>query len=283
MHKNPGEAVCSILAAAVAVCLATAALAHDFWVRPASFRVGVGGQVQTRLFVGMDMQGEARAFKKDRVKAFTISGASTEGKPVPMVSTEGGDPAGTFGASKPGLHVITYQSRESTIVLAPDKFDEYLREEGLEHIIAERERLGEKAANGREAYSRCATSMIVVGDATDGLWAGPRGLPIELVPVTNPAAAKPGDTLKFTLLRDGKPLKDAKVVARCETTPKEPASARTDQNGIVEFKVGTAGVWMVTSVTMERATGRQDVDWVSWWASLTFEVAAPSAAPAGTT
>ncbi len=279
MHTSH-RTVRNVLMSAV-LFLTAASLAHDFWVRPASFRMGVGEQIQTRLFVGMDMQGEPRAFKKDRAKEFTITGASTEGKPVPMVSAEGGEPAGTFVASKPGLHVITYQSRESTIDLAPDKFDEYLREEGLEHIIAERDKLGEKSANGREAYARCATSMIVVGDATEGPWAKPRGLPIELVPVANPSASKPGDTLKFTLLRDGKPLKDAKVVARCEVTPKEPASARTDQNGVVEFKVGKAGVWMVTSVTMERAVGRTDVDWVSWWASLTFEVAAPPAAPAG--
>ncbi|MDX2131792.1 MAG: DUF4198 domain-containing protein [Planctomycetota bacterium] len=277
----------------VVLVLSGIALAHDFWIRPGAFRVGVGERVDVRLFVGMEMKGDPRPFAAARVKSFTViglsSGPPSGGPPAPIAAPEGEDPAGSFVPKSPGLHVIAYEGHDAFITLEAPKFHEYLREEGLEHVIDERTKAGEAEAPAREAYSRHAKSLVVVGDVTHGPWDARRLPAFEIMPLANPAALRPGQSLGVRVLRDDAPLAHAKVVLRREADPTNPVSSRTDAKGVATLPIVHPGVYMLTCVSMQRSTPRAaggadqpaapGVDWVSRWASLTFEVApAPEAA-----
>jgi len=50
---------------------------------------------------------------------------------------------------------------------------------------------------------------------------------------------------------------------------------RTDANGRISVGVDKAGRWRLHGVALERAQGNPDVDWRSYWATLTFEVGEP--------
>ena len=52
----------------------------------------------------------------------------------PVAGRDGGDPAGIVRVDAPGLLVVGYQSQPRSIELAPDTFDRYLGEEGLDEI-----------------------------------------------------------------------------------------------------------------------------------------------------
>jgi len=268
-----------VLACGAAAMLAAGALGHDFWIRPVAFRVGVGEVVRAGLLVGEKLQGETRPFRADRVVAFTILGASTDLKPARLESAEGADPAGTFTPSKPGLHVIAYEGKESTITLEPEKFEAYLREEGLEHIIRRREEMGEKDKPGREAYARFAKAFVVVGDLVEGPWQVRCHTACEIVPLSNPLAEAKGGVRRFRVMRNDAPMANAKVVGRAEKAPLEAVTGLTNASGEVDLALTHTGMWLITSVAMDRAKDRTDVDWVSAWASLTFEIPAPPAIP----
>jgi hypothetical protein len=92
-----------------------------------------------------------------------------------------------------GVHILAYWSQPNAHEMAPGPFESYLEEEGLQGALQERARRGEDDVPGREHFVRCAKSLLLVADG-----GSPRGhdevlgLPLEIVPVTNPFTARRG-------------------------------------------------------------------------------------------
>lgn len=272
--------------AAVPLLLAFAgpAVAHDFWVRPSDFHPRVGARSQLALRVGERFVGDAVPLDPRRVERFVCVGPDGE---EPLAFAPGADPAATFTPRVAGIHVVGYRSRRSAITLEAAKFEAYLREEGLDAVVAWRAAHGETAAPGREVYSRCAKALLVAGDAGTPRAGADRalGFPLELVPLRDPTTSAPGSPLRLRVLHEGAPLAGALVRATREGAPDGRRGARTDADGRVGLDVDAAGTWLVTCVHMLRAPKDANADWESLWASLTFEVterAPPAAAPATT-
>jgi uncharacterized GH25 family protein len=256
----------------VAVCLvalsATAALAHDFWIVPSSFLPAPGLLVSARLFVGTGWQGDLVPRSNDRIVKFALVGPSGE---QPMVGVDGTDPAGFARPAGPGLQYMVYQTNAAVIDLPPDKIDTYVQEEGLEPFLVLKDE--EKAAGIKDHYARCAKSLLLVGKGEKKTAGFDRklGLPLELVPEANPYQLPTGRKLPVRLLRDGKPLKGALVVAIQKDAPADSrVTARTDAKGHVLLPLSRPGVWLVKAVHITRAN--KPGEWNSLWASLTFEV-----------
>jgi len=250
-------------------------LAHDFWIEPSTFRPAVGSQVEIHFRVGEGFRGDPVARSQERIVRFvhlSASGAS----PVPGV--DGGEPAGAVRVTEPGLQIVGYRSNNARVDLAAEKFEEYLKEEGLEHAISYRAAKGETAKPSRENYSRSIKSLLCAGSCASGKDRA-LGFTLELVSEKNPYSAKPGDELPLRLLFEGKPLEGVLVVALPKERPEKKLSARSDVAGRVVFRLPQEGPWLVKAVHMTRAPEGGEVDWESVWASLTFEL--PEGAPSG--
>ena len=170
----------------------------------------------------------------------------------------------------PGLRVIGYYSNPSRIELPPETFNAYLKEEGLDSIIAVRTLRNESGARARELYSRCAKSLVLSGspgeDADRVL-----GFPLELVAERNPYALGNDEDLPVRLTYESRPLPGALVVAINRANPAEKVSGRSDRDGRVRFRLRAGGMWLVKAVHMVPASAGSDAEWRSYWASLTFE------------
>jgi len=90
------------------------------------------------------------------------------------------------------------------------------------------------------------------------------------MPRKNPYALRAGSELPVALLFRGKPLAGVLVVA---INPNETVQARTDAKGLVKLRLGRSGFWLIKAVHMDAAPPDAGVDWESWWASVTFELA----------
>jgi len=258
------------LAIVLAAALAGTAAAHDFWIRPSSFRPRPGDRVDVDLRVGEGFRGEAVARNPEKIERFVLVGRAGEEKPI--VGVDGKAPAGFLRAGASGLLWIAYRSRPSFVELPAEKFEAYLAEEGLERIIAERKERGESAKPGREAYARCAKSLIRTGPGEGASATAVLGLPLELVPACDPSAPAAGEPLVVQLLFRDHPVEGVLVVCASEREPEKEIRARTDADGRVCLAGVGEGVWLVRAVHMVRAGEGVDADWESYWASLTFEV-----------
>ena len=245
--------------------------AHDFWIEPSAFRPKVGALVGLRLLVGQQMLGDPVARDPGVIRQFVASlGAAVK----PVAGRDGGDPAGVVRVDGPGLLVIGYQSHPRPVELTPEKFDQYLGEEGLDQIRALQTRAGKGTGLTRELFSRCAKTLLLGGGSTAGSPTGDRalGLTLELVSERNPYATSPGRQLPFVLTYEGQPQAGALVVAISQKKPSEKISARTDRQGRVTFKLPISGPWLVKAVHIIPAGPGTNADWESFWASSTFEL-----------
>jgi uncharacterized GH25 family protein len=249
-------------------------LAHDFWIEPSSFRPATGELLNIGLRVGEHFVGEAVVRDPKRMERLVIL---SDGDPKPVPGVDGEDPAGIVRPDEPGVHIIGYRSKHSSIELEADKFEAYLREEGIESIIEERAKRGESSKPGREIYSRCAKSLIAVGGDSKGDHKRSLDFRLELFIEQNPYATRTADAFDVKLIFEGKPLSGTRVAAIHRDDGKRMISGRTDRDGLVRLTLERPGVWLIKSVHMFPAAEGKDADWQSLWASLTFELPEASA------
>jgi uncharacterized GH25 family protein len=265
-----------VLTAFVAILSATLlASAHEFWVRPGDFTAVQGGLGRFYLMHGHRFEGEFVPRNEPYVERFELVDADG----TQRIMGQHGQPTNVARFGEPGTSVVVYQSREVLSELGPERFAAYLEEQGLDDMARQRETQGETGTPGREVYVRCAKALVRVSaggeTAPAGLADRVAGLPLEIV-LEPLDAAMAGQAARVRVLLDGQPLAGARVVAVSQAaTNADPDAAtilRTDEDGMASFDVDQAGPWMVTCLHMFRTEGRDDADWKSFWASLTFDI-----------
>jgi Domain of unknown function (DUF4198) len=254
------------MAIVAAVVLAAADVqAHDFWIEPSTFRPAPGAAVAVGLRVGQNFVGDPVPRFSDSIAQFFVRQGGGEHA---IDGLEGVDPAGRLRADGQSTAVIGYRNTGSFVALPADKFEDYLRSEGLERIIALRTARRERDKPGREHFYRYAKALLT-GQATSEAVMRPLGFAYEIVPERDPTRGPPA--FRGRVLHDGKPLAGALVVAMLHSDPSVRLTARSDAQGAFSFALPRSGVWLIKSVHMVRAWFFSDADWDSLWASLTFE------------
>ncbi len=256
------------LAIAAIVLSSSPLLAHDLWIEPTTFSPEPGQLVGVRLRVGQDLLGDPLPRNASLINQFVFE--DTTGR-KPVVGRDGVDPAGFLRSDLPGLLVIGYHSHPSAVELPAEKFNRYLREEGLETIAALRARRNETEASARELFSRCAKSLVLSGTPSAAQGDRPLGFTLELVAERNPYGLGADEDLPLRLTYEDRPLADALVVAMNRLNPSEKLATRTDAAGRVRFRLRPNGMWLIKAVHMVPAAAGSQAEWASFWASLTFE------------
>ena len=258
-----------------AIALGSAPLsAHDMWIVPTTFSPEPGAIVGVRLRVGQDLLGDPLPRNPALVNQFVVEDAAGR---KPVVGRDGADPAGFVRVATPGLLVIGYHSNASSVELAAEKFNQYLKEEGLDAVAALRARRNETGAGAHEIFSRCAKSLVFSGSPSEAQGDRRLGFPLELVAERNPYAIRAGQDLPVRLTYENRPLAGALVVAMNRLNPSEKLAARTDNDGRVRFRLRPGGMWLIKAVHMIPAPAGTRADWASFWASLTFEMGSTNA------
>jgi Domain of unknown function (DUF4198) len=266
------------LIVAAIVATASRAHAHDFWMAPSEHVVAGDRDVTISLFVGEGLVPEeekpfvrARFARLSHLHAGSVEdlfgSAVEEARPMLRVSLRG-----------EGGHLIAVDRNPTGIELEPRKFEAYLREEGLNAVIAERARLGESSKRGRERYSRYLKTLVQVGGARDETYGVSLGQQLELVPEANPVFVEPGGTLSIVVRFRGQPLPGAQLEAFSKGEGGvRKAGYTTDAAGRVRVAIDRRGAWLIRSVHMVRCESCSDADWESFWAAYTFGSASESA------
>ena len=219
--------------------------------------------------VGQDLLGDP--IPRDPALIDQFVSVDTAGRKV-VVGRDGADPAGLLRISTSGLTIVGYRSRPSRVTLTPEKFNQYLKEEGLEAVAAMRAGRGQTGADAREIFSRCAKSLLLSGSPADAEGDRALGFTLELVAERNPYAVGVDQDLPVRLTYASQPLQGALVVAINRQHPSEKLTARSDRDGRVRFRLPHRGVWLLKAVHMIPAAADSGAEWESFWASLTFEL-----------
>src|SRR6187402_873492 len=134
MNGASSKTIRFALAVTLLIASATHASAHDFWIEPSSYRPTVGQRIDIDLRVGEQFSGEAVERNPLRIVRFAATDAL--GKEEPILGIDKRAPAGLWRPKSAGLFAIAYESNVTPIELEAQKFERYLEEEGLQHVIA---------------------------------------------------------------------------------------------------------------------------------------------------
>ena len=270
-----------LLLLTTALLFASSADAHEYWLQPDRFVAAPGEAIDIEHRVGTGWPGETLPRDPRRIIRFGLVDAKGE---RPIGGAAGADPAGTVTLRTPGIALAVYRSNPSRISLAPALFESYLRNEGLDTIVAFRAARGESALAGEEMFSRNAKAMIFASRDGAGptglstltardakLWRRPVGLTLEIVAETDPGQIASGAPFTVRLLYLGKPLAGALVKALPQGSVGAESKVRSDAAGRATLTLGKPGVWLINAVHMVDAPAGSGARWESLWSSLTFE------------
>ena len=246
--------------------LASIALAHDLWLAPASLVAAPGPAPAVVLRLGEDLIVEEER-PLEAVKA-TRWVHAWKGRNEELLR----DGALTqIGTLRRGWHALAMDRTPAVLELPADRFRAYLAEEGLAHVVARRDELGEREAPGRERYRRCLKALVRVGEAPSGGWDARLGQPLELVAVDDPASVKAGAGWRVRVWFRDAPLEGARLRLTVDgATGPRSVDATSDAEGYATFVAPGAGDALVTMVHMQRAQPGDTVEWESWWGALSL-------------
>jgi uncharacterized GH25 family protein len=251
----------------LAACLCLHARAHDFWVNPDSFVVSVGASTALSMQVG---HGDARRTSPIPSRRILRFAAWTPAGEVIDLRNDG-----RLAPAEPGLHLLVLETdADAHSHLPADRFNAYVREEGLWPAADARAKQGATGRDAIERYRRVAKALVQAGAPGEGsqdLATKRLGLPLEIVLAKPPADDA---TLAAQVMFKGRPLARALVKLTDLDHDAQPAAAQvTDDEGRVRLRRPPPGHWLLNVVWTTPLDGDEGIDFDTIFSSLSFAIA----------
>jgi uncharacterized GH25 family protein len=260
-----------IIALTTLLVFAFFAEAHEFWLEPLKFFLNPDENLVINFKVGESFKGEQWNLKKERLEKLELYQGAAVIDLKDKVN-EGLKEHLQIPLSAEGTYMLVMKSDNAFSDLDADKFNDYLKEDGLDDALYHREKTNTLTKNGKEFYARNAKLLVQVGNKTDDTYKKSAGLPVEIIPQQNPYNLKLGDPIKFKILHEGKPVFTAKVkVFNRYNNRTTVQTIYSEKDGMIETHISNHGAWMVSFVKMVPSKN-PEADWQSYWGSLVFGV-----------
>ncbi len=245
--------------------------AHEFWIKPQQFYFKPGDDMVADLMVGENFQGEFWDLTRHQVVSLEMFTAFGKKDLVKEVKPTKGKNINVKLAAE-GTHLFALKSNAAFKELEGEKFNDYLKEDGLDNILQYRTDKGELGKPSREFYTRYAKLIVQSGNKTDEVYKRKVGLKHEIIPLNNPALLKSGDYMECRILFDNEPARHQLVkVWNFIGNRIFLQNIYTENDGSIKFPISNSGPWMVSTVRMEVSQNVQ-ADYESSWASLVFGI-----------
>lgn len=245
--------------------------AHEFWLLPRKFKYEVGEKMVIDFMAGEGFEGKYWDLTRHKVEKLTLFNRIGEINLFPGVKpTSGGNVEYEF--HNVGTQLVALESNQAYLESEPAEFETYLKEDGLDYIIEDRQARGEQNRKSRELYSRFAKLLVQVGDKTDDAYKKRTGLKLEIMPSQNPYDLKSGDYMDCKVYYRGNPEPHTLVKVWSHVGNRIfLQNIYTESDGSIRFPISSTGPWMVSTVKMIRSSSPK-AEWESMWASLVFEI-----------
>ena len=170
-----------------------------------------------------------------------------------------------------GSHVLGLTLREFRVAIELEDFLDYLEKEVALEWDMSKFGFTDPKDIIRERYTKTAKTVINVGSPSMHA-TRPMGLLVEIVPQTHPLLTKVGEDIQFQLLEEGEPLVGQSIIIGHKDDKGLRIVLSSNNEGMVTLPITRTGVWWTKFIHIEPAPEDDPMDFVSRWASLTFEV-----------
>ena len=261
--------------------IVSTATAHDFWIIPDMFSFGAdsmmhaSGRAGTRFPTGTAVQ-------PARVAEARIIGATSQTK-ITQMSVEGNSLRLHEKAPAAGQYVIAVTLNSTPTRSTSANMLRFLRAEGGASEATRLESQNALAGQDSVVYQATsyATAIVEVGRGGPRAFAVSTGMPLEFIPLNDPAHLHVGDTLHVKVVGDGKPVANIGVYGGpAVDTMATPAAASTsltlaaDGNGVLHLPLTAAAAWNLRAAYIYRRAGAAPNEWKIARTTYVFHVSA---------
>ncbi|MGD2114926.1 MAG: DUF4198 domain-containing protein [Acidobacteriota bacterium] len=268
-----------------------AAAAHDLYLVVEDHDVPAHAEMTVALYNGTFSTSENTIDRERMTDVTIVDGRGREVHPAAdRWREEGNATLLDVETGAPGTYLLGVSTRARMIELSAEEFEDYLEHDGVLDVLEARRAAregGESAERSartgggpvRERYAKHVKTLLDVGGEATDTFSHRLGYPVEIVPLENPALLEVGRELPVLVLADGEPLADQLVYAgyaahdahQGEHDHRNAVETRTDAEGVARIGLDHPGRWYIRLIHMV-PSGEEGVDYVSEWATLTFDV-----------
>src|SRR5690242_1071130 len=252
------SAVVTALVAGVLLLVASAALAHDLFLKLDTYFLEPRARARITVLNGTFAKSEGFVAPDRIADISVVSPGERTRLPVATAWSRGPDSTSllSIALGEPGTYVVSVSTRTREIELRAEDFNAYLEEDGIPDVLEARRRDNELGKAARERYSKHVKAVLQVGERRSNHFNTVLGYPAEIVPLENPYTLDRGRPLRVRCLVEGRPVSNQTVLWGGDAGDRALAqrSTRTGPDGVAELTLDTAGRWYVKFVHMARAT-----------------------------
>lgn len=257
-----------------ALSVAASSLAsHDLFLKLNRYILPPNTAVRVPVLNGTFTKSES-VVARDRVAGLTLVGPGGSLPLDTLALTARGDTSFIrLETRAQGTYVLGLSVKPRDVDYAGAQFDEYLKAEGYEDVLAERIRSGNRES-GKRRYATHVKAIFQVGGTPSETYSTVLGHAAEIVPLDNPYTLKRGGTLRIRCLIDSKPAAGLGVTAGGHGpggTVLKTARLTTDAEGIAQVPLIGAGMRYIKFARMQLSK-EPGLNYESQRATLTFEV-----------
>lgn len=240
---------------------ASALLAHDLWIEPATYQSSPGKEVTMTL--GYGHQFPATDFLADEYldEAYMLG---PDGKRI--------DIAGTADTAYKPLHPPAENGAYIAVVTMNGRY----WTKTTQGYQGGKSKVDVKNAISCTHSLKYSKSIINLGSGPDHHLSNWLGHDLEILPLGNPARLKKGDSVPIQVLFHGKPLPKAQVFATyagfSDKSHTYAYSTQTDSEGKADIQAHSSGAWLVKVNHRDEYPNPEKCDEYSFTATLTFEI-----------
>ena len=247
------------------------AWAHDCWLQPDHFKIGLDTFLVIKLLVGhkLEITKELNLEKKLIPRLSLL----TRDKEMDLLSELEDEslPAVSFLPEFTGTGLIAMDKGFTDIILENDKFSSYIKSEYHSHLLEQV--IANPRGKQKEEFARCIKTLVQVGEDTytPEVAARKTGQKLEILLLSSPLHNEP---VRIKVLFDQKPLPQKTVTAFIRNQKDMIfQTAVTGEDGEAVFENAGAGMWLIRLIHLSACKEERDMDWTSYWGAFCFEMA----------
>ena len=245
--------------------------AREFWLQPLKFVYQSGERLVMNFKAGENFIGEPWDLKKNQIESLVLQHSSTSSSVLDSIKEDGNDNL-SLTLRAEGSYLLSMQTKNAVNEWEAEKFNAFLKENGLDEILDRRAKTNTLASPTKEYYSGYTKLLLQVGEKKDDTHKKVNGFPVEILTLENPYALKIGDPIHFKILFDGKPVFGVRVKVWNRFDNRTTIqNIYTEKDGTLETRVSSPGPWMVSVVRMT-SSKQPGADWQSYRGSLMFGI-----------
>ena len=156
--------------------------AREFWLQPLKFVYKSGEKFAMNFKAGENFMGEPWDLQKNQIESLVLQHTSSSSSVLDSIKEDRNNNL-ILTLKEEGSYLLAMQTKNALNEWEAEKFNSFLKENGLDEILDRRTKTNTLASPAKEYYSGYTKLLLQVGEKKDDTHKKVNGFPVEILPL----------------------------------------------------------------------------------------------------